>query len=41
MFHRIKIAFLKWQIKFLLKNYHLAGNPKGGGRKRKLNEQTP
>ena len=33
MLTRFKIAFLKWQIQLLLKNYHLARN--GSGRKKK------
>jgi len=36
MIKRLKILFLKWQIKLILKGYHLAGNPKGGGRKKKF-----
>ena len=35
MIKRLKILFLKWQIKLILKGYHLAGNPKGGGRRKK------
>jgi len=33
---RLKILFLKWQIKILLKKYHLARNPIGSGRRKKV-----
>jgi len=35
MIKRLKILFLKWQIRILLKKYHLARNPVGSGRKKK------
>lgn len=31
--------FLKWLIKLLLPHYHLARNPVGSGRKKKIYEQ--
>ena len=35
MLIRLKIIFLKWQIRLLLPNFHLAKNSYGGGRKKK------
>ena len=35
MITRLKILFLKWQIRLLLKQYHLSKNPIGGGRRKK------
>ena len=36
MIKRLKILFLKWQIKILLHKYHLARNPIGSGRRKKF-----
>ena len=35
MIKHLKILFLKWQIRLLLKKYHLARNPIGSGRRKK------
>lgn len=35
MIKRLKIMFLKWQIRILLKKHHLSRNPTGSGRKKK------
>ena len=35
MIKRLKILFLRWQIKILLKKYHLSKNPIGNRRKKK------
>lgn len=35
MIKRLKILFLKWQIRVLLKKYHLSRNPIGSGRRKK------
>ncbi len=32
----IRKRFLRWAIPLILPKHHLAGNPKGGGRKKKM-----
>ncbi len=37
----VRWTFLHWVIPLILPGFHLAGNPIGGGRRKRISNETP